>query len=135
MGTTFSLRTGLVILTMLGIASVSGYCQSITGTILGTVADPSHAVVMGANVVITNVAQGWEQKSTTDNLGNYTFTHLPPGRYSVTITNPGFQTFTASNIDLVVDQRARIDAMLQTGSVSEQVTVVSGAPLVETDSN
>jgi hypothetical protein len=135
MGTMSSLRTGFVMLMMLGIASVSGYCQSITGTILGTVADPSHAVVMGANVVITNVAQGWEQKGTTDNLGNYTFTQLPPGRYSVTITNPGFQTFAASNIDLVVDQRARIDATLQTGSVSQQVTVVGGAPLIETDSN
>src|SRR5689334_21658996 len=128
---------GRNLLLLIGLISVSvpSYCQSITGTILGTVTDPSHAVVSGANVVVTNVAQGWEQKGATDDLGNYTFTHLPPGKYSVTITNPGFQTFTASNIDLVVDQRARIDAMLQTGSVSEQVTVVGGAPLVETDSN
>src|SRR6476646_582876 len=135
MGTMSSLRTGFVMLIVLATTSIPGFCQSITGTILGTVTDPSHAVVVGANVVITNVAQGWEQKGTTDNLGAYTFTHLPPGKYSVTITNPGFQTFTASNIDLVVDQRARIDASLQTGSVSQQVTVVGGAPLIETDSN
>lgn len=111
------------------------YCQSITGTILGTVTDPSHAVVVGAKVTVTNVEQGWKQETVTDSLGNYTVTHLPPGKYSVTVTNPGFQTFTASDIELVVDQRARIDASLQTGAITEHVTVTAGAPLVETDSN
>lgn len=109
--------------------------QSVTGTILGTVFDPSAAVVTGAKLTVTNAGQGWSQSGTTDNLGNYIFTHLPPGTYSVTVTATGFQTFTASGIELLVDQRARVDATLTTGALTEQVTVTAGAPLLATDSN
>ncbi len=110
--------------------------QSITGTILGTIFDPSQAVVAGAKVTVTNVAQGWTLSANSDSLGNYIFTHLPPGRYQVQVSLAGFQTLTIPDIDVAVDQRARVDATLQPGAVSEQVTVNAGAaPLLATDSN
>lgn len=110
--------------------------QSITGTILGTVFDPSKAVIAGAKVKVTSVGQGWDRTLDSDELGNYIFTHLPPGRYHVTVTSPGFQSLTVPDIELLVDQRARVDVTLQPGAVTEQVTVSAGAqPLLATDSN
>ena len=87
--------------------------QSITGTILGTVFDPSKSVIAGAKVTVTSVAQGFNQQSATDSLGEYIFTHLPPGLYSVMVGAAGFQTVTIPNVELQLDQRARVDATLQ----------------------
>lgn len=111
------------------------FAQSITGTILGTVFDPTKSVVPSAKVVVTNTAQGWTRETTTDQTGSYTVAQLPPGRYQVDVSAPGFRTVSISNIELLVDQRARVDADLQPGTVTEQITVTAGAPLLETDSN
>ena len=116
--------------------SVPLEAQSITGTILGTVFDPTKSVIAGAKVTVTNIAQGWNQQSVTDSLGEYIFTHLPPGEYSVMVGAAGFQTLTVPNVELQLDQRARVDGTLQPGAVSEQVTVNAGATaLLATDSN
>lgn len=111
------------------------FAQSITGSILGTVFDPTKSVVAGAKVVVTNTAQGWTRETVTDDTGNYTVAQLPPGPYKVDISAAGFQTVSVSSFQLLVDQRARIDASLQPGAVTEQITVTAGAPLLETDSN
>lgn len=117
-------------------STVALFGQSITGTILGTVYDSSQAVVSGAKVEVTMVTQGWKRSMETDGLGNYIFTNLPPGRYAITVSAPGFQTANVPDIELRVDQRARVDATLQPGAVTEQVTVSAGAvPLLATDSN
>jgi len=110
--------------------------QSVTGTILGTVYDPSKAVVSNAKVTVTNAGQGWNRATETDDLGNYIFTHLPPGRYTVGVSAAGFQALTVPDIQLLVDQRARVDATLRPGAITESVTVSAGAvPLLATDSN
>ncbi|MEX2261651.1 MAG: TonB-dependent receptor [Bryobacteraceae bacterium] len=109
--------------------------QSITGTILGTVYDASKSVVAGARIVVTSTAQGWNRTASSDELGSYIFSQLPPGPYKIEVTAPGFQTLSVPNIQLLVDQRARVDAVLQPGAVTEQITVEGGATLIETDSN
>src|SRR5262249_12864476 len=90
-------------------ASLPLAAQSVTGTILGTVFDPSKAVIAGAKVTATNTAQGWNQQSVTDASGDYIFTHLPPGDYAISVSAAGFQSVTIPNINLQVDQRARVD--------------------------
>ncbi len=130
----FSIRARVLALLCSGCLPLAA--QSITGSILGTVFDPSKAVITGAKVKATNMAQGWSQDSVTDGLGDYIFTHLPPGEYSISVSTTGFQTVTIPNINVQVDQRARVDATLQAGSVTEQVTVDAGStPLLATDSN
>ena len=131
----YSFRKTLLLAAVFAATSFPALCQSITGTILGTVTDPSGAVVSGAKLTVTSVQQGWNQTASTDGSGDYIFTHLPPGTYTVTVGSPGFQTYTATGLELLVDQRARIDATLQPGAVSDQVTVTAGSPLLETDSN
>jgi hypothetical protein len=110
--------------------------QSISGTILGTVYDASHAIIAGAGVTATNVDQGWSRVTKSDSLGNYTFPQLPPGKYQVGVSAAGFQSLTVSDIALLVDQNARVDATLQPGAATERITVEAGAiPLLATDSN
>ena len=126
--------TGLVFCTIL-LSSIPALPQSITGTILGTVYDSSGSVVPNAKVVATNAAQGWTRETTSDGLGNYIFNQLPPGPYKVNVTAPGFQSLAVAPFELLVDQRARVDASLQPGAVTEQVNVTAEATLLESDTN
>ncbi len=126
----------LSIVLALGNFSGAVRAQSITGTILGTVYDPSKSVITGAKVSVTSVSQGWTRSDATDSLGNYIFTNLPPGGYSIAVAATGFQTLTIPDVQVLLDQRARVDAVVQPGAVTEQITVsVGAAPLLSSDSN
>src|SRR5262245_32342446 len=99
------LTTRLLLLLMLVSAHLCD--QSITGTILGTVYDASKSVVANAKITATNTAQGWNRATTSDELGNYIFSQLPPGPYKIDVNVTGFQAFSVTGIELLVDQRAR----------------------------
>ena len=110
--------------------------QTFRGTILGSVTDPSGAVVAGASVKVRNVATGLERTTTTSADGSYSVPELPIGTYSVTITQPGFQTFVATAVTVDVATERRVDAALKTGEVSARIEVSADElPLVETTSN
>src|SRR5437868_15546093 len=98
MGTFIRYRFCLIMILL--VSSVPLAAQSITGTILGTIFDPSQAVVSGAKVTVTNMGQGWTLNVTSDSLGSYTFTHLPPGKYQVQVSSPGFQSLTVPDIEV-----------------------------------
>ncbi len=80
-----------------------GWSQYGTGTILGTVTDPSGAVVAGAQVVAKNLETDGSRTFTTDEAGNYQFNALQPGTYSVTTAAPGFKTGVVSKVVLRVN--------------------------------
>jgi hypothetical protein len=126
-------KSGLLV--VLACMSITLHAQSITGTILGTVYDSSKSVVAGAKVTVTSTAQGWTRNAASDESGNYIFSQLPPGPYKIDVAASGFQTVSITGIELLVEQRARVDATLQPGAVTEQVTITANAPLLETDSN
>ena len=66
--------------------------QTTTGSIVGTITDPSGAAVPGAVITVTNEATGIVAiRLTADSSGNYVATTLPPGRYSVTVEATGFK--------------------------------------------
>ncbi len=107
--------------------------QTITGTIRGTVTDPSGAVVPGAHVTATNTATGVKTSTVTNQSGDYNLEFLPIGTYSVTVAASGFTTTTIAAFQLQIDQIAKIDAKLQVGSASTTVTVSSNtSPLLQT---
>ncbi len=116
-------------------APVAVWAQAVTGTILGTVKDPSGAVVANATVTITNVNTGLVRTVATDNTGGYLAGLLPPGTYTVSAELTGFKRVTATNVELDVDQKARLDLTLEVGSVTETVNVESAVPLVSTDTS
>ena len=102
--------------------------------LVGTVRDSQQGIIPGAMVTLTNVDTGVTAVTHTNELGNYEFPTVRPGNYSVRVEQPGFRSFVAS-VTLAVEQRARIDATLQVGEVSAEVTVQETAATVQTESS
>jgi hypothetical protein len=111
------------------------YAQAVSGTILGTVTDATGAVRANAKVTVVNEGTGLTRTLTADENGEYAFPSLPTGRYTVMAEVQGFRTLAVSNIELGVDQRARVDLKLETGALSETMTVVGESPLLQTSSS
>src|SRR5271165_2382438 len=110
--------------------------QTFRGTILGSVTDPSGAVVAGAKVSAKNAGTGLERSTTTSADGSYSLPELPIGTYTVTVVQPGFQTFAATGVTVDVATERRVDAALKTGEVSTRVEVTAeDLPQIETTSD
>ena len=108
--------------------------QKITGTILGTVTDPSGAAVSGATVTARNTGTGDARTTTTGSAGTYTFPEENPGTYDVTIKAANFKEFVSRGVSLDVSSNAIVNAALEVGSATEQVTVEASTVQVETAS-
>src|SRR5207248_9936697 len=101
------------------------------GTITGEVKDATGAVVPGATVTVTNKATNATRTTSTNEVGLYDFPALPPGQYTVKTELDGFKTAT-SDVELQVNQTARVNFTLELGTISEQTLVTGVSPLVET---
>ena len=125
-----------MILALVVLAATSLLAQTFRGTILGTVTDPSGAVVSGAKVTVKNLNTGLERTTQTSADGSYSVPELPIGTYTVTISQSGFQTSVTTNIAVNVAAEKRVDAALKAGQVAT-VVEVSGEtlPQVETTMN
>src|SRR5438552_12282360 len=97
------------------LTAVNLIAQTFRGTILGTVSDASGAVVSGATVKARNVGTGQERSTTTSADGSYAIPELPIGTYVVTVSQSGFQTAVANNVEVSVVGERRADAQLKTG--------------------
>src|SRR5690242_10373588 len=110
--------------------------QQNTADVVGTVVDASGAVVPGATVTITNVGTNISQTATTSASGDYTFTLLQVGTYTVKVEAKGFKTFTMTPTVLSAGDRARFDATLQVGDISQTVEVsASSTPALQTETS
>jgi hypothetical protein len=123
-------------LALILLVAVNLSAQTFRGTILGTVTDPSGAVVEGAKVTVKNTGTGLERATDTGGDGSYSIPELPIGTYNVTVTQSGFQTFVATSVTVTVASVVRVDAPLKTGEISTRVEVSGDLlPLVETTTN
>jgi len=104
---------------------------AINGSIRGHVTDQSGAAVAGAAVTATNVGRGQTTSVTTDDNGYYVFPTLPLGTYNVEIKKEGFAGVQYPNVLLEAGKEAVLDGKLAVGSVSTQVEVSGGAPIIE----
>ncbi|MDQ2834294.1 MAG: carboxypeptidase-like regulatory domain-containing protein, partial [Acidobacteriota bacterium] len=109
------------------------FAQTITGSITGTVTDPSGAVVAGAKVTATNVLTGVTTLVTTNASGIYSVNFLQIGQYKVSVESPAFTTQTTSPFTLEVDQEAKVNVALQVGTASSSVVVTDTAPILNTE--
>jgi hypothetical protein len=117
------------------LAAASLSAQTFRGTILGTVNDPSGAVIAGAKVTVKNTGTGLERSTETSADGSYSVPELPIGSYTVTVVQQGFQTFIATSVVVDVATERRVDAALKTGEISTRVEVAGDLlPQVETTS-
>ena len=116
----------VVSLFTLALSSVA-FAQVDRATITGTVTDSGGAVIAGATVTITNLATNVSLRQPTTDTGSYLLVNLIPGKYQVDVEQTGFKK-VSQVVTLEVGQRARVDAALEVGAVSETVTVSLRAP-------
>ena len=104
--------------------------QTNSTAIVGTVTDPSGAVVVGAKITLLHVQTGIKRSDVASSSGDYAFPLLDPGEYTVTVESKGFKTETVRGIALELNLRARIDVHLQVGNEIQTVEVSSTAAIL-----
>ncbi len=109
--------------------------QFDTATVVGTVKDNTGGVVPGATVTLTNLDTGVALVHTTEATGNYEFVTVRIGRYKVSAELQGFSTAVATDVQVTVGARQRVDLQLTPGQVTETVQVTGAASVLETDSS
>lgn len=108
--------------------------QLSTADIVGTVTDTTGAVIPKANVSLLNLETHLQRVAISNESGDYQFTLLPVGHYSLTVKATGFKTATAANLAVEAGDRARADIHLEAGGSSETVVVEATTPLLQADS-
>ncbi|MEP7339801.1 MAG: TonB-dependent receptor [Acidobacteriota bacterium] len=111
----------------------NSFGQAVYGSIFGTVTDPSGAAVPGATVTITNVGTNVVETNKTNSDGNYNQTRLISGTYRIKVEAPNFKTAVIDTVVVNVDTASTVNVALQTGAVTEEVTITADAPLLKTD--
>ncbi len=107
--------------------------QSLTtGDITGNITDATGAVIPNATVILKSLDTGATQTTTTNSSGDYRFRLLKPGRYSVSVTQTGFQK-AERTVELQVGQLANANLVLEIGQTTQTVEVLEAAPLINTE--
>ena len=117
------------------LSAAVAHAQVTTADLVGTARDSSRAIVQGAVVTLTNEATGVARNATTNADGNYIFTSLPPGTYTLTVEATGFNKIERRGVTLQVNQRAQVDLDLVVGGMGETVVIEGSAPLLESQSS
>jgi outer membrane receptor protein involved in Fe transport len=125
-------RIGLVVFAWLAIAAAA-HAQVTTADVVGRVTDSSGGALPGATVTITNPATGDTRSQVTGETGDYSFSLVPIGRYTIVIELPGFTPFNAA-MQLSAGDRQRVNAQLGVGALTETLTVTAQAPIIQSDS-
>ena len=123
----------MIVAMLLLCATPYGVAQLTTADIVGTVTDPTGAVIANARVTVVNLDTREQREVTSNSSGEYQVSLLPVGRYSITIKVAGFKTSTTNNLSVEAGDRARADAAMQTGGQNDTVTVEASTPLLQAD--
>lgn len=122
------LQAVCVLLLILGGAA---FAQS-TGSIVGTVTDPSGAVVPACKITVTETETKFTREAACSAQGYYAVPSIRPTSYSLTVRAAGFRTFTQKDIILAANQTLTVDAVLKVGDTTETVVVEGAAVQVDT---
>lgn len=116
-------------------AAATAHAQFDTATVLGTVKDPSGAVLPGVTVTLKNIDTAISVSVQSDSEGNFQFANVRIGNYRVSAEKQGFSTAVAERVNVTVNARQRVDLTMQPGAVTETVVITDAAQLLETDSS
>jgi hypothetical protein len=130
-----SLRSFILGLVAALCLAASAFAQGTASRVTGTVLDAAGAIVPGATVTLTNEATNVSLTTETTSTGTYVFDSVQVGIYTVMVEKPGFRKFVSTSNVVNVNQPATVDVELQTGDITETVTVQSSAELVQTSSS
>src|SRR5215510_1095493 len=105
------------------------------GKIVGTVKDPSGAVIPNATVTAKEAGKGFSRTANTDSSGYYVLDSLRPAQYDLSIEATGFHTYDQKGVTLLADQTLTANATMQVGALSESVSVTSAGEQVDTSTS
>jgi TonB family protein len=125
MGPLIRIGTPLSVLLIALTLSQSSNAQALYGSIVGNVKDKSDAVVPGATVKITNKETNQTRETEASMIGSFNFPTVQTGTYEITVSKPGFKTYTRSGIEVTLNNITRSDITLEVGAVSETVSVTA----------
>jgi hypothetical protein len=123
------MRRAVKLFLVLCLAALPALGQSSTGRLAGTVTDAS-GVIPGASVSIKDNQTGKERTAIASGEGTFSVTQLDVGTYTVTISAPGHKSFNAADVKIDIGQEYSLNATLEVGQVSENVTVIAGADVI-----
>ncbi|MBP6821333.1 MAG: carboxypeptidase regulatory-like domain-containing protein [Acidobacteria bacterium] len=129
-----NLRLAVAMLAVLLLAPAA-FAQFDTATVLGAVTDATGAALPKATVTLKNVATGITATVQTDENGNYQFSNVKIGTYTLTAEASGFSKTAAENFQVTVNARQRIDLAMKAGAVTETVTITAEGARLETESS
>ncbi len=118
------------LMTVLG--SVVAFSQATDGNIIGTVLDPSGAVVAGTNIELENIATGVKLETTSNTQGQYRFSNILVGLYKITARSTGFKTLTLQNVNVELNKTTALNLTLEVGEFSTAVEVSAGTEVIDT---
>ena len=128
----FLRRALLLALAPLGAAAA--HAQAISGDLLGTCFDASHAAIPNAQLVATDESTNIRYNIQSDKSGEYHFVNLPIGRYDVTVTANGFTESKSIGVEVKLNQPATLDLTLAVAAEGSSVTVTEAAVTLDTTS-
>jgi len=108
--------------------------QTISGTIAGSVKDPTDPVLVGAKLALIHEATATRRHTTTNEVGIFTFNSVQPGSYTLVVEQPGFRTFRRTNMVLTANERLPVEIRLELGVATETVRVEAQGATVQTAS-
>ncbi len=114
--------------TLLAMTALVGgvLAQAGTSGVTGSVTDPQGQAIVGATVTLVSTGQGTRRTVISDSRGNYTFTSIQPGNYTIEVESAGFNRAVTTAFDALVDSTATVPVRLEIGDVSVSVTVDTG---------
>jgi Carboxypeptidase regulatory-like domain/TonB-dependent Receptor Plug Domain len=122
----------LTTLCVLLVQSPRAFGQVDEGSISGTVQDPTGAVIPNAQVTLLNTDQGLTLSTTTNSGGQYTFSPVRIGHYTVSVAAPGFSSTNQQNLQVTVGLSLQVNVQLKPGATSETVQVTTAPPELQT---
>ena len=128
-------RNSLLLLAVCLVTAAVAYCQLNTGTITGTVTDPSGAAIPNVQVTIVQTETNFQSRATTNPEGLYRVQSLLPGTYELTFQGTGFKRMVQSGVTLRVGDVLPVNATLELGQLTESVQVTAQGTLLETETS
>jgi len=127
-------QISVVALIATAVCAPGAIAQIRTADVVGAVSDSSGSIVPGASVVLKNLGTNEERTAVSDATGNFLFTLLPPGRYSVRAELAGFKTWTVAEVTLAAGDKLTLDPKLEVGQAAETVEVTAESPTIQRQS-
>src|SRR5262249_25236956 len=125
---------GIAMVILLSSPPARGQSAS-TGTIIGTVTDPSSALVANAQIEVQDMRTGITRTVTTDEQGNYRVPALPPGKYRVQAQQAGFRVEVVTDVAVEVSQVRRLDFRMSVGELAQNVMVTASPVALNTETS